>query len=131
MSNARHQRDFLLLDGDCGLCHRLATFLDKRLAAGVDLGYRPIDSEEAQTMIAALPQSMKDADTVYLLRNGRYYTRSAAAVRCLLYMRWYYKMWFPVLWLIPLPLRNIGYRLIAKYRHAFFKRPSECLFRVD
>jgi len=131
MSNARHQRDFLLLDGNCGLCHRLATFLDKRLAAGVDLGYRPIDSEEAQTMIAALPQSMKDADTVYLLRNGRYYTRSAAAVRCLLYMRWYYKMWFPVLWLIPLPLRNIGYRLIAKYRHAFFKRPSECLFRVD
>jgi len=131
MSNARHQRDFLLLDGNCGLCHRLATFLDKRLAAGVDLGYRPIDSEEAQTMIAALPQSMKDADTVYLLRNGRYYTRSSAAVRCLLYMRWYYKMWFPVLWLIPLPLRNIGYRLIAKYRHAFFKRPSECLFRVD
>ena len=131
MSNARHQRDFLLLDGNCGLCHRLATFLDKRLAAGVDLGYRPIDSEEAQTMIAALPQSMKDADTVYLLRNGRCYTRSAAAVRCLLYMRWYYKMWFPVLWLIPLPLRNIGYRLIAKYRHAFFKRPSECLFRVD
>jgi len=131
MSNARHQRDFLLLDGDCGLCHRLATFLDKRLATGVDIGYRPLDSEEAQTMIAALPQSMKDADTVYLLRNGRYYTRSAAAVRCLLYMRWYYKMWFPVLWLIPLPLRNIGYRLIAKYRHTFFKRPTECLFRVD
>ena len=131
MGNARHHRDFLLLDGDCGLCHRLATFMDKRLAAGVDLGYRPIESEEAQTMIATLPQSMRDADTVYLLRNGRFYTRSAAAVRCLLYMRWYYKMWFPVLWLIPLPMRNIGYRLIAKYRHMFFKRPSECLFRLD
>ena len=131
MGNARHHRDFLLLDGDCGLCHRLATFMDKRLAAGVDLGYRPIESEEAQTMIAALPQAMRDADTVYLLRNGRFYARSAAAVRCLLYMRWYYKMWFPVLWLIPLPLRNIGYRVIAKYRHMFFKRPSECLFRVD
>ena len=131
MGNARHHRDFLLLDGGCGLCHRLATFMDKRLAAGVDLGYRPIESEEAQTMIAALPQAMRDADTVYLLRNGRFYARSAAAVRCLLYMRWYYKMWFPVLWLIPLPLRNIGYRLIAKYRHKFFKRPSECLFRVD
>jgi predicted DCC family thiol-disulfide oxidoreductase YuxK len=131
MGNAQHHRDFLLLDGDCGLCHRLATFMDKRLAAGVDLGYRPIESKEAQAMIAALPQAMRDADTVYLLRNGRFYARSAAAVRCLLYMRWYYKMWFPVLWLIPLPLRNIGYRLIAKYRHTFFKRPTECLFRVD
>ena len=131
MGNARHHRDFLLLDGNCGLCHRLATFMDKRLSAGVDLGYRPIESEEAQTMIAALPQPMRDADTVYLLRNGRFYARSAAAVRCLLYMRWYYKMWFPVLWLIPLPIRNLGYRLIAKYRHTFFKRPTECLFRVD
>ena len=24
-------RDFLFLDGDCGLCHRLATFMDKRM----------------------------------------------------------------------------------------------------
>ncbi len=131
MSNGQYGRDFLLLDGDCGLCHRLATFLDKRLAAGVDLGYRPIESEEAQVMIATLPQPMRDADSVYLFRRGRSYMRSAAAIRCLLYMRWYYKMWFPVLWLIPLPLRNIGYRLIAKYRHTFFKRPTECLFRVD
>ncbi|MEC8142420.1 MAG: thiol-disulfide oxidoreductase DCC, partial [Candidatus Thermoplasmatota archaeon] len=66
-----------------------------------------------------------------LIRNGKPYIRSAAGIRCVLYMRWYYKVWFPVLWLIPLPLRNIGYRLIAKYRHMFFKRPTECLFRVD
>ena len=25
----------------------------------------------------------------------------------------------------------IGYRIIAKYRHKFFKRPTECLFRID
>ena len=31
------ERDFLLLDGDCGLCHRLATFVDKRMAKGQDL----------------------------------------------------------------------------------------------
>ncbi len=50
------ERDFLLLDGDCGLCHRLATFMDKRLARGQDIGYRPILSEEGQAMIATLPK---------------------------------------------------------------------------
>ena len=125
------QRDFLFLDGDCGLCHRLATFIDKRLARGKQLGYRPILHEDAQRVIETLPAKLREADSVYLIRNGKPYIRSAAGIRCVLYMRWYYKMWFPVLWLIPLPLRNIGYRLIAKYRHRFFKRPTECLFRVD
>ena len=125
------QRDFLFLDGDCGLCHRLATFIDKRLAKGMNLGYRPILHPDAQRVIQTLPTQLRDADSVYLIRKGTAYIRSAAGIRCVLYMRWYYKMWFPLLWLIPLPLRNIGYRLIAAYRHKFFKRPSECLFRVD
>ena len=129
--NINDQRDFLFLDGDCGLCNRLTTFLDKRLGKGKQLGYRPILDADAQRIIQTLPAKLRDADTVYLIRNGKPYIRSGAGIRGVLYMRWYYKIWFPLLWLIPLPLRNIGYRLIAKYRHKFFKRPSECLFRVD
>ncbi|MDP6869589.1 MAG: DUF393 domain-containing protein [Candidatus Poseidoniaceae archaeon] len=128
MSN---DRDYLLLDGDCGLCHRLATFIDKRLAKGIDLGYRPILSDDAQIMITKLPKKQQDADSVYLIRNGKSYIRSAAGIRCLLYMRWYYSMWFPVFWLVPLPLRDIVYRLIAKYRHKIFEKPKICLFRID
>ena len=82
------ERDFLLLDGDCELCHRLATFMDKRLARGQDIGYRPILSEEGQAMIAKLPQKQQDADSVYLIRKGKSYIRSAAGIRCLLYMKW-------------------------------------------
>lgn len=124
-------RDYLLLDGDCGLCHGLANFLDKRLEKGVDLGYRPILSDDAQNMIVTFPKKQQEVDSVYLLRNGKSYIRSAAGIRCLLYMRWYYKMWFPLFWIIPLPIRDIGYRIVARYRHKFFKRPTECSFRID
>ena len=124
-------RDILLLDGDCGLCNRLAIFLDKRLGKGKDIAYRTILSQEGQELIATFPQKQQDADTVYLLRNGKSYIRSAAGIRCLLYMKWYYRMWFPVLWIIPFPLRDIGYRIIAKYRHKIFKKPETCLFRID
>ena len=52
------ERFQLLLDGDSlssrnplfyyKMCHRLATFMDKRLARGQDIGYRPILSEEGR-----------------------------------------------------------------------------------
>ena len=125
------ERDILLLDGDCGLCNKLAIFLDKRLGKGKDIAYRAILSEEGQGLITTFPQKQQDADTVYLLRNGKSYIRSAAGIRCLLYMKWYYRMWFPILWIIPFPLRDIGYRIIAKYRHKIFKKPETCLFRID
>ena len=129
--NMNSERDILLLDGDCGLCNKLAIFLDKRLGKGKDIAYRAILSHEGQELITTFPQKQQDADTVYLLRNGKSYIRSAAGIRCLLYMKWYYRMWFPILWIIPFPLRDIVYRIIAKYRHKIFKKPETCLFRID
>ena len=124
-------RDVLLLDGDCGLCHRLARFMDPKLAPGVDIAYRLIKTNEAQNLIATFPEWQQWADTVYLFRNGCSYIRSAAVIRCLLYMRWEWRMWFPVFWIIPLPIRGMIYRFVARYRHRVFKQPEVCTFRID
>ena len=125
------ERDVLLLDGDCGLCHRLAQFIDKRRASDADLAYRPILSEDAQKLIATFPEKQQNADTVYIIRNGKSYIRSAAGIRALLYMKWYWRVWFPIVWLIPLPLRDIAYVVIAKNRHRVFSKPDVCTFRID
>ena len=122
------EKDTLLMDGDCGLCTHTAVFLHPRLRKGISIRFLAIESQEGQELIATLPQNMRDADTVYLIRNGIPYMRSSAGIRCLLYMKWYYSMWFPVLWLVPLPLRNVAYRIIAKNRHRVFKRPATCVF---
>ena len=124
-------RDFLFLDGDCGLCHRLASFIDRRIAKKATLGYRPNNSEDAIKVIENLSPKMKKADTVYLIRNGKAYIRSSAGIRFLLYMKWYYKMWYPLFWLIPLPIRDVCYRFIARFRHKIFKKPTICSFRID
>ena len=124
-------RDVLLLDGDCGLCHRLARFMDPKLAPGIDIAYRPIESEEAQNLIATFPKWQQQSDTVYLFRDGRSYVRSAAVIRCLLYMIWCWRMWFLILWIIPLPIRDMVYRFVAEYRHRIFKKPEICTFRID
>ena len=59
-------RDVLLLDGDCGLCHRLARFMDLKLVPRVDNAYRPIESEDAQNLIATFPKWHQQSDTIYL-----------------------------------------------------------------
>ena len=35
-------RDVLLLDGECGMCNRLAVFVGSSTETGVELAYRPI-----------------------------------------------------------------------------------------
>ena len=123
------ESDVLLLDGECGLCNRIAIFIDKRKKIGKKLTYLSIESEEGQKIIESFSKKQRNADTVYLIRNGKTYIRSAAGIRILLYLKWYYTIWYPFCWVFPLPLRDIVYRIIAKYRHKFFKKPEVCVFK--
>tara|TARA_B100000700_G_scaffold303611_1_gene375285 strand:+ start:695 stop:1012 length:318 start_codon:yes stop_codon:yes gene_type:complete len=105
--------------------------MEPRLGRGINLGYRPIKSDDAQNVISKFPKWQQKVDSVYLLRNGRSYVRSAAVIRCLLYLRWYWKMWFIIFWVVPLPIRDMVYRFVSKYRHLVFKRPEYCTFKID
>lgn len=122
------QKDLLLMDGDCGLCTHSAAFLHPRLTDKSSISFVAIESEQGQSLIATFSEKFQRSDSVYLIRNGKTYIRSAAAIRTVLYLKWYYRMWYPLLWLIPLPMRNIGYRIVAKYRHKIFKRPAICIY---
>jgi len=126
--NHKEEGDVLLLDGDCGLCHRLAKFVDKRKSQNSIIVFRAIESDEGQEIIATFPKKQQDADTVYIVRKGKSYIRSAAGIRVLLYMKWHWRIWFPIVWITPFPLRDIVYRLIARFRHRIFKPPSSCIF---
>ena len=125
------RKDLLILDGDCGLCNRLANFMDSRLAVHGSIVFKERESIEAKNILKTLPKSHQLLDTVFLKKNGHFFMRSAAAIRCLLYLKWHYKIFFPLFWIIPLPLRDLVYIIIAKYRHKFFEKPKVCSFRID
>ena len=120
--------DVLLMDGDCGLCTRSAVFLHPRLRDPESMRFIAIESDEGRSIISDFPQKLRDADTVYLVRNGQPYMRSSAAIRCLLYLKWHYRILYPFAWIVPLPLRNLVYRVVAKYRLKFFSQPEVCIF---
>ena len=117
----------LILDGDCGLCNRLAIFLSPRLNEDSKLLFLTNESDEGIAMISKLSQKKQDADTVYLINNEKTYIRSAAAIRCLLFMKWYYKILYPFCWIVPLPIRDLVYIIISKNRHKIFTKPEVCI----
>ena len=119
--------DILLLDGDCGLCNRLAIFLHPRLQKHKSLVFMSNESNEGKEIIESLPHKQQSSDTVYLVRNGVSYIKSAAAIRCLLYLKWQYKIFYPAFWVIPIPLRDMVYVMIAKNRHKIFSKPEICI----
>ena len=112
--------DVLLIDATCVVCNRLANFVSKRQSASKNLEIHGIEEERGRELTAGLPSKMQQADSMYLIRDGCPYIRSAASIRLLLYLRWYYAMWYPFAWLIPLPLRDGVYRLVSRYRHRLF-----------
>ena len=85
----------------------------------MDFDVHGIDSEEGEAIFASFPERLQAIDTVYVVRNGRPYVRSAGAIRLLLCMRWYYAMWFPLAWLVPLPVRDAAYWVVSKVRQRF------------
>ncbi|MBC64513.1 MAG: hypothetical protein CMB15_02625 [Euryarchaeota archaeon] len=117
----------LILDGDCGLCNRSAIFLRPRLDKGKKIIFLTNESNEGKEIIKKLSAKRQNVDSVYLLENEKIYIRSAAAVRCLLFMKWRYKILYPFCWIIPLPLRDLVYIIISKNRHRIFSKPDICM----
>ena len=100
----------LVLDGDCGLCNRLALFLVPRLEKESEIRFLTNQSNEGREIIS----------------NEKSYIRSAAAIRCLLLMKWHYKIFYPFCWIVPLPFRDIVYMIISRNRHKIFTKPDVC-----
>mgnify|MGYP006240158477 FL=1 len=117
----------LILDGDCGLCNRAAIFLKPRLSKNKKIIFLTNESKEGEEIIKKLSSKKQEADTVYFIRNGKSHIRSAAAIRCLLFMKWHYRVLYPFCWIIPSPIRDLAYSIISKNRHRIFTEPETCL----
>ena len=115
------RNDFLLIDGHCGMCSRLGAFLTKRLSKSAKLQIVAQDEDEGINLISELPNKIQQIDSVILIRNNVVYYYSSAGIRCLLYLKWWWKMWYPFVWIVPLPIRDVVYKIVSKNRKRFFK----------
>ena len=117
------KRPILFYDGVCGLCNRAVDFVLVRAASDLFL-FAPLQGETARERLSA--EDTKTIDSIVLLEGRLSYRRSAAVVRVLWRLGGVWKLLAGLLWLIPSPLRDVGYKLVARTRYRLFGKKETC-----
>lgn len=124
-SGSMVEKPVLFFDGVCGLCNSSVDFAMARDREG-RLLYSPLQGETAAALLSE--QDLQNIDTVIIrtAEQGRVYRRSAAIVRVLWLLGFPWNICGWLLWLIPLPIRNLGYRMVAGSRYRLFGKHETC-----
>ncbi len=113
----------LFFDGVCGLCNYYVDFVLRRDAAGL-FRFAPLQGSAAEQVISE--EDRARLDSLVLMQQSRIFRKSAAVVRILWRLSPLWAAVGSLLWLIPLPLRDLGYTLVAKNRYRLFGRKESC-----
>lgn len=115
--------DIILFDGVCNFCNAAINFV---IDHDVERRFRfaSLQSDIGQRILTENRRSVSDFDTVLLVREGKLYEKSTAALEIARYLRgwtWLYAFRF-----IPRFIRDAVYNLIAKNRYRIFGKSESC-----
>jgi predicted DCC family thiol-disulfide oxidoreductase YuxK len=115
----------VFFDGVCNLCNGFVQFVIERDPEG-RFKFAPLQSEAARVRLGDTVTPGAAPSTVLLFQDGRLHDRSTAALLILRQLR------FPwpgmaVLFVVPRPLRDWVYDLIARRRYRWFGRRETCM----
>lgn len=114
----------IFFDGECMLCNHAVKFIMNKNKN--DLYFSELQSSYAEKMLLKHNIVAQNSDTIYFYKNGQLYNRSTAALKIIAEINLYYKITSSIFMLVPRPLRNWVYHLIAKNRYRIFKS-NNCL----
>lgn len=114
----------ILFDGACGLCHRSVRFVLKR---DRDRRFRfaPLQSDPGRHLLERHGLDPESLDTMVLVDGDAALVRSDAtlAIVARLPRPW---RWLRVLRIVPRPIRDAVYRLVARHRLRLFGTRDAC-----
>jgi predicted DCC family thiol-disulfide oxidoreductase YuxK len=121
----------ILYDGVCGLCNRLNRFVLRRDSDAI-FRFASLQSPFAARILSRHGADPQDLDTVYIvvsheLPDEHLLARSHAILFVLKQLGGIWKFLALLLQLLPRPLRDAAYRLVARNRYHIFGRYEICL----
>jgi predicted DCC family thiol-disulfide oxidoreductase YuxK len=121
---ARASHDAVVyFDGVCGLCNHSINWL---LAHDPErkLRFAPLQGSSAEANVpASIRQSL---NTLVFTQAGQVHVRTAAVSRILMTLGGRWKLAGILLWIIPFPLRDLGYRMVSSLRYRLFGKHDAC-----
>ncbi|MDR6554642.1 thiol-disulfide oxidoreductase DCC family protein [Paenibacillus qinlingensis] len=115
----------ILFDGVCLLCSSAVQFILQRDPKGV-FHFATLQSETGQRLLAQHKMPLDQLSTIVLIEGDRAYTRSSAALRIARRLRGAWPLAYAAI-VIPSPIRNLGYRFIARNRYRWFGKSEQCM----
>ncbi len=115
----------VLFDGVCNLCTGTVRFIARR-DPGARFRFAALQSPIGRELlgVSALPDGA--LETLVLLEEGRLFVRSTAALRIARRLSGLWPLAYGAI-VIPRPIRDGVYRLIARHRYRLFGRQETCM----
>lgn len=117
------ERTIVYFDGVCGLCNSIVDFLLRHDRHRVLL-FAPLQGVTAQEQ-GIIISAHVDPDTIVCQNSGKRYERSAAILHILRRLGFPYAV-LCIFVIIPRPLRDGLYSIIAANRYRFFGKKESC-----
>ena len=125
MSLSKDQNSVIIFDGVCNLCNSSVTFVIKR-DKSYKFKFAPLQSETAKNLISKLNLSTDKIDSIILIENHKYYIKSTAAIRICKELGALWSLMY-ILILVPKPVRDYIYDIVAKKRYKWFGKKEHCM----
>jgi len=117
--------DIVIFDGVCNLCARSVQFI-LRHESEPRFQFSPVQSAAGARLLTAHGYSAANVATFVFLSEGKVYTRSTAALRIARHFKGPWQL-LRALWIVPRPLRDLLYDLVARNRYSWFGKSDSCL----
>lgn len=118
-------KSIVLYDDVCVLCQQSVRFILKHDATQ-SLCFSSLQSDVGKAILLQTTVKKIEKDSVLFWKNGQLYDQSTAAFKIASYFKGYLKL-LQIFWLIPKPLRDYVYQIIAKNRYRWFGKTKTCL----
>jgi predicted DCC family thiol-disulfide oxidoreductase YuxK len=114
----------VLFDGTCAFCEGAVTFIAARDPSGY-FRFGASQSPQADAILAEYGLSRDSARSIILIEDGRAYLRSTASLRIAARLTAPWSL-ARVFLLVPVPVRDAVYRVVAAVRHRLAGRSNAC-----
>jgi predicted DCC family thiol-disulfide oxidoreductase YuxK len=125
MSTSEVQNPVILFDGVCNLCNGSVLFILNRDPSGI-FRFAPLQSETGKNLLSKFDLPNDKFDSIILVENNEYYLRSTAALKILQRLGALWKIVF-VFMLVPRPVRDYIYDIVARNRYKWYGKRAECM----
>ena len=122
--DAKTHHPVVLFDGVCNLCHASIDFIIPR-DSRCTFRFASLQGASGRAMLEKHHLSPEDTDTLILIEDGRFSVRSTAALRIAARLRFPWPL-LSILLLVPRPIRDSVYRIVARNRYRWFGRMNAC-----